>query len=57
MGLFATSFMGLFPLESILQGALAQGFGTRITLGGCALTALGMVALMVAGMSAQLSEH
>jgi len=43
MGLFTTSFMGLFPLGSLLVGAMAAKFGVRDTLfaqGGTALTAV-----------------
>ncbi len=40
MGLFTTSFMGLFPVGSLLQGALAQTLGVRVTLSMMAITAL-----------------
>ncbi|NPA93969.1 MAG: MFS transporter [Thermodesulfobacteria bacterium] len=42
MGLFTTSFMGLFPFGSLIQGKLASAFGIRETLFGCALVALGL---------------
>ncbi len=40
MGLFTTSFMGLFPFGSLVQGKLASVFGIRETLFACALIAL-----------------
>ncbi len=40
MGLFTTSFMGLFPFGSLLQGKLASVFGVRLTIFFCGLSAL-----------------
>ena len=39
MGLFTTSFMGLFPVGSLAAGILAQFFGVRATLGAGAAAA------------------
>jgi len=40
MGLFTTSFMGAFPLGSLLYGAAAQSFGVRTTLAAAPAVAL-----------------
>ena len=40
MGMFTTSFMGLFPVGSLLQGSLAQYAGIRATMIGTACAAL-----------------
>ena len=40
MGMFTTSFMGLFPVGSLLQGTLAQYAGIRATMTGTACVAL-----------------
>ncbi len=40
MGLFTTSFMGLFPFGSLIQGRLASVFGVRQTIFSCGLAAL-----------------
>ncbi len=40
MGLFTTSFMGLFPLGSLVQGRLASTLGIRQTLLFCGILAL-----------------
>ncbi|NDY42970.1 MFS transporter [Dissulfurirhabdus thermomarina] len=42
MGLFTSSFMGIFPAGSLLQGALAQWLGARLTLASAALVALAL---------------
>ncbi len=46
MGMFTTSFMGLFPAGSLLQGTLAQYAGIRVTMTGTALAALAFVVLI-----------
>jgi len=47
MGLFTTSFMGLFPFGSLLQGQLASMFGVRQTLFVCAFIAFGITLLLI----------
>ncbi len=43
MGIFTTSFMGLFPFGSLLQGSMAQVIGVRETLAIMAVLALSVV--------------
>lgn len=43
MGMFTTSFMGLFPIGSLFQGMMAQYAGVRITITGTSLAALAAV--------------
>jgi hypothetical protein len=47
MGMFTTSFMGLFPIGSLMQGSLAQYAGIRITITGTACAALMAVILIM----------
>ncbi len=47
MGMFTTSFMGLFPVGSLMQGSLAQYAGIRITITGTAFAALVAVILIM----------
>ncbi len=46
MGMFTTSFMGFFPVGSLLQGGLGQIMGIRLTIFATAIAAL--VAVLVA---------
>lgn len=46
MGMFTTSFMGLFPVGSLFQGMLAQYAGVRMTITGTSLAALSAVILI-----------
>ncbi len=46
MGLFTTSFMGLFPLGSLIIGGIAEFFGSRIAIFSGAFLALVIVAYM-----------
>jgi len=47
MGIFTTSFMGLFPVGSLLQGSLAQYVGIRFTMTGTACVAFAVVAVIM----------
>ncbi len=46
MGLFTTSFMGLFPLGSLLIGTIAQFKGSRVAIGSGAVLALGVLVVI-----------
>ena len=46
MGMFTTSFMGLFPAGSLLQGTMAQYAGIRFTMTGTSLVAMAAVVLI-----------
>ena len=57
MALYVTVFVGSAPLGGLLSGALAESFGTPAAFTICATLALGVVAVVVAGLRSGSRRH